>query len=216
MKPRIVITLLLSGLALAVLPLPAAAQPGVAVRLAAGSGTTYTYTVPANQITVITLKHVRGDTDFDYLARPAGGDRRLASGVNHGRTTELDFVVPAEYSQEIEIWVQNSGQRPGTYRLITHDVDPAQLMGEAIAEAMVEEFLRGLFGVDDSTQGQEIDRAITSGLSMLQGRNLAQTSEALVLGEIESFVANEIGTGIIGRVTFKFLAGFAGELFRHY
>ncbi|HEX2252524.1 MAG TPA: hypothetical protein VHQ65_04585 [Thermoanaerobaculia bacterium] len=216
MKPRNMITLLLSGLALGALSLPAAAQPGVAVHLAAGQRANYTYTVPAHQITVITLKHVRGDTDFDYLARSAGGDRRLASGANYGRTTELDFVVPAEYPQEIEIWVQNNGRRSGTYRLITHDVDPAELLGQALAEAMIEELLRGLLGLDDSAASQQIDRAITGGLSMLQGRNLAQTSETLVLAEIESFVANEMGTGVVGRVTFKFLAGFAGELYRYY
>lgn len=216
MHSRIVIALLLSGLALGVLSFPAAAEPGVEVQLDAGDGTAYSYTVPANQFTVVTLKPVRGDTDFNFLVHSDDGDRRLAAGVNRGRTTELDFVVPAESPQEIDIWVQNSGRRRGTYRLIVHDIDPEQLLGDAIAATMVEEFLRSLLGVDDSLQGQQVDRAITSGLSMLQGRNLAQTSEAVVLGEIESFVANEIGTGVLGRVTFKFLAGFAGEVYRYY
>lgn len=188
----------------------------IEVTLDAEDGQLYTYTVPAEQFSVVTLKHVQGGANFDFAVAPAKGDELLTQCDNPGTTTELALVEPAESPQPIQILVLNGGNEPSTYRLTVHDIDPAVLVARAAVETGIEEIALSLFGANESAEGRQLNRAMTAGWSMLQERNLAQTSKAVMLAEIENFVANDLGTGVIGRVTFKALTGFVEEVYWYY
>ena len=174
--------------------------------------------VQSGLLTVVTLKHKEGKGDFDVrVFSDSGFNNQISSSTASGAKSELLVLPIQEYSGYLYLSVNNYTNLYGKYEIYVHQIDLAEIAGESFAltgvEYLAEEFIKGLFGVDENSSSSaqnEANRAAVALVSQLQGKSLSDTTEDLLVNEvrraftgdnsfISSFMAN-FGVSLIKNI----------------
>ena len=174
--------------------------------------------VHSGYLTVVTLKHKEGKGDFDVrVFSDSGFSNKISSSTATGARSELLVLPVQKQSKHLYLRVNNYTDLYGKYEIHVHQIDLAELVGEALAltgvEFLAQAFISELFGVDEqssSSSQNDANRAAVALVSQLQGKSLSDTTESLLINEVRrtfsgdnsfvsSFMAN-FGTTLIKRV----------------
>ncbi len=189
---------------------------------ATSSGSTcYKYYVHQNNMPVFTLKHKTGQADFDLAVYSDSSlSNQISSSTSSGTATEMLTLSIDNYGRYLYAKVTNYSNSSATYALYTKQVDFASKLGEVMAEtaavALIGWAIKGILGIEDNsseTTQNNVGRASTTIMSMLQGKRLAGTSRDLLINEVKREL---VGDGIISDFTVNYAVSIIDEIYEHY
>jgi hypothetical protein len=194
--------------------------------VAAGGISCWRYKVPANMLSVFTLKNATGYSDFDiYVYADEAMTSQLNSGTNSGTQTELITIPIQEYDRYVYVKVVNAGNVYSVYNLYPHAMDFQEIAKEAFVEtsedAVVDWFLNALAGNDnksneDPEKGRNMGRAMTIFKSALQGKNFGGISKDLAINEISTRLKDACGNSFAGNFLVNFSIKIVGDMYKFY
>lgn len=220
----LIYTILFSGTALAECENTSTIKSGHYYWMSMGSKDYLCYRryVYSDSLTVVTLKHKEGKGDFDLrvFADP-GFQNKISSSTSTGAKSELLVLPVCQNSGYIYILVNNYEELYGKYEIYVHEINLAELAGEAFAvaslEFIAEAFISELFGVDDNSSSSaqnHANRAAVGLVSQLQGKSLSDTSESLLINEIRREFAG--GNGFLSSFMTNFGVSLVNEIYLNY
>ncbi len=170
----------------------------------------------SNLLTVVTLKHISGNSDFDVevYSNNTFGKASYVSNSS-GAKSELLVLPMSDYSKNIYIRVVNHSGTQGKYQLYVHQIDIGEIFGEAMAvtglEYIAEAFISEIFGVTQNSSDRaqaDANRAAVALVSGLQGNSLSNTTETMLINEIRR---EAVGNGFVS----SFIVNFGVTLVRN-
>jgi hypothetical protein len=189
--------------------------------LSKGDSACYQYYVSSGNMPVFTLKHQNGQADFDLAVySDSSMTREIGSGTSPGIASELVTLSSENSGQSLYVKVTNHSHDWGTYQLYAEQVDFGSKIGEVLAEtateAVIEWGIKALFGIDDTSNEdsqKNVGRASSAIMSMLQGKNLANTSRDLLIGEVKREM---VGDGFISDFAVNYAISIIDDIYKHY
>ena len=186
-----------------------------------GGSSCYRYYVSSGKMPVFTLKHKNGKGDLDLAVYTDSSlSQKIGSSSASGTTSELLTLFPKDSGRYLYAKVKNYNQKSGTYSLYAKQVDFVSKIGEVLAEtaieATIEWGLKALLGIDNSSSEsdqQNVERASSTIMSMLQGKSLANTSRDLLIAEVKKEL---IGDGFVSDFALNYAIAIIDEIYEYY
>ena len=149
--------------------------------------------IPSGTLPVVTLKWNGGTADYNmYVYSDRNFKRLIQSGVNRGARNELQVLPVEDYGRYVYIRVDNISKSKGYYDLYVDSIDLVDVMGEAFADTgdtyMIEESIKFILDANDSSNDAtqaNANRAAIRLVSSIQGNDLANVSQSLLINEIQ-------------------------------
>jgi hypothetical protein len=181
----------------------------------------YKKLITPGKLPVVTLKRVEGQADFNLgVYKDSRFSRPISSGTSRGAGNELLILPILEEPAYVYIYATNVSNTYGKYELYVDQIDIFELVGEALAvttmEYMAEEFIKGLFGIDDSSSPSaknDANRAAAALVASLQDKNLSNTPKAMLINELRR---EYVGGGFLSSFMVNFGVSLIDRIYSRY
>ena len=204
--------------------------------LSAGEATSNHYCfharVPAYHIGVVTLKHRRGQGDFDLRLASAissfGGalpGSEIAFDNQGGTGSELALFEPGSSERYVYVKVFSDNQAAGDYEFYYHTINLPQHMAVAaldagmrlLGQALAESFIESMTGRKVSRDERAVTAALVNGgISALQGSNLSGIAMDAVINAFLADAEAEFGPGSLAfQYVTSLVPNVVGDIYRH-
>ena len=173
----------------------------------------YYYCPSAGNMPIFTLKHGRGDADFDlYVYRNEARTSQLASSEVSGKGTELIVLDAVNYERCVYISVEHYEGSSATYYLYAQEVNFWGELGEAVAISALECWFFGCPGQSNLSLdevGDIIFTALEESVARGESRNT-------VLNNMRHRLSSQIGGGFWGTLALTYVTELVKEVYRYY
>ncbi len=180
----------------------------------------YAYYVASGNMPVLTLKHRRGQADFDiHVYRDNALSNEVAKRDSQGAKSELLVLPPTSRGRYLYLKIENYTNASGSYALYADQIDLADKAGQIFAETAAESLLKSaftsIFGIKDSDRrsNRSINAMTTAMVSNLAGKNLSETSADVMISDIRRQM---VGDGFLDSLIINYMVAIVRDVYRYY